>query len=128
MTKTIVLLAALTFIATAAAKPLPAARYWTAAQANAAVVKQATVPFCRVLFCVSDANGILHPRSDPTAPTPPVTIQSATCVGTAGFSRAGRYQRFTCAYVATGDVVEGKLLVFTASGTAIRWKRVEVGG
>lgn len=128
MTKTIVLLAALTFIAAAAAKPLPATRYWTAAQANTAVVKQATVPFCRVMACAAAADGTLHPRTDLTAPTPPVTIQSATCVGTAGFSRAGRYQRFTCAYVATGDVVEGKLLVYTASGTAIRWKRVEVGG
>lgn len=109
-------LSALAVNATAEAAPRA---YWTPAQANAAVIAQASIPYCKIFECVDGA-----PRSNPGHPASPLRITSASCRGVSGYGKAGRFSRFTCSYTALNDLSEGTLQVFTAGPSRIRWRRV----
>lgn len=117
----LVSVAAAMFAGTAAAVPLPPTSYWTVAQANAAVIHQATRPYCAVLADVSKcANGLPLPG----VVVNPIVTDSSTCVGVAAFSWHGRFSQFVCKVASNNQVAPGTLHVYTAGATKIRWRRV----
>lgn len=119
MTRSIVLLAtlALVIVSSASAAKLPANRYWTTVQANAAVIAQARVGTCTPAGCPFG-----RPRADFAGVTYPV--MTASCSGMSGFAAGGGYARFICSFAAINDMTSGRLEVRTAGATTIRWKRI----
>lgn len=119
MTRTIVLLAALALLTSASAasaSKLPASRYWTTAQAQAAVVAQARIQYCSIRSCVNGESVIGAGTPEPFAP------RYAQCRGVGNVVK-GKFHEFACAWQMVNDIASGKLEVFTANATKIRWKR-----